>query len=355
MLGRLLKRDKGATPVVVPEAEPRQPVVAVAGIPGLDAALTAGDLAGVTAALDQAGTRDAGTELRLRHEAFQRAAAAERPDVVWPPTTDKILASVGGVPEVAAGDLDLDTLIAGVQGHGCLIVRGLFDESTCAGLRERIDLALQHFAARDRALDPQWHTPLSDLNGNPVSPVYRANGYVSFQGQVSVADTPAAADYVLSAFDTAGVPDLVRSYLGEEPALTLEKWVLRRVPPDSNTSWHQDGAFLGADIHTLNLWIALSDCGETASGLDIVAKRFNGIVPTGAYFDWDVAEDVVTEQRGDKPIVSPVFEPGDAVFFDQFLLHRTGIKPGMTEDRYALESWFFTPSSCPSHYSGLLA
>ena len=248
--------------------------------------------------------------------------------------------TVGGVPEVAAGDLDLDTLIAGVQGHGCLIVRGLFDESTCAGLRERIDLALQHFAARDRALDPQWHTPLSDLNGNPVSPVYRANGYVSFQGQVSVADTPAAADYVLSAFDTAGVPDLVRSYLGEEPALTLEKWVLRRVPrirtpagTRTVPSWCRHPHAEPVD-RAVRLW---GDRLWTRHRRQAVQRHR----PHGCVLRLGCRRGRRHRTAGDKPIVSPVFEPGDAVFFDQFLLHRTGIKPGMTEDRYALESWFF--------------
>ena len=27
------------------------------------------------------------------------------------------------------------------------------------------------------------------------------------------------------------------------------------------------------------------------------------------------------------------------------MLHRTGIRPGMTPERWALENWFFAPSS----------
>jgi hypothetical protein len=74
----------------------------------------------------------------------------------------------------------------------------------------------------------------------------------------------------------------------------------------------------------------------------------------GAVFDWDVSPDVVEQERGDVEIASPVFRAGDAIFFDQFLLHKTGTGPGFTEDRYALETWFFTPSSHPDNYSGLL-
>jgi ectoine hydroxylase-related dioxygenase (phytanoyl-CoA dioxygenase family) len=132
---------------------------------------------------------------------------------------------------------------------------------------------------------------------------------------------------------------------------------MRKVPPETGSSWHQDGAFLGTEKHTLNMWVALSDCGERASGLDVVARRFDSIVTTGtegAFFDWDVSPDVVEEVRGSDPIVAPVFAAGDAVFFDQFLLHKTGTNPAFTDDRYALETWFFTPSSFPGHYSGLL-
>ena len=28
-------------------------------------------------------------------------------------------------------------------------------------------------------------------------------------------------------------------------------------------------------------------------------------------------------------------------------LHRTGVSPGMTRTRYAIESWFFAPSTYP--------
>ena len=46
-------------------------------------------------------------------------------------------------------------------------------------------------------------------------------------------------------------------------------------------------------------------------------------------------------------VVLPEFAAGDALMFDQLTLHRTGILPTMTRDRYAIESWFFAPSRYP--------
>jgi hypothetical protein len=122
------------------------------------------------------------------------------------------------------------------------------------------------------------------------------------------------------------------------------------VPVDTNTDWHQDGAFLGRDVRTLNLWLCLSECGDDAPGLDMVPRRFDEVLATGtegAFFDWAVAQDVVDAARGDVEIVRPHFAPGDALLFDHLFLHRTAAAPGMTRERHAIETWFFAPSAYP--------
>ena len=356
MLNRLRRRS--GTPGV-----PAGPSMALslADYPGIDALLDAGDIpAAVALVADRkpGASRDevSRIELQLRNEAFRRAAAHSAEDVGWPPSTDEQVTATDGIPDIPASELDRDRLVAGVRNQGVLIARGLFSDDTCATLRSMIDETMAAFEQDRQRIDPAWNTPLADVSGE----VQGATHFRAFNhgaAGLSAADSPRSASFILAAFQEAGLPDLVESYLGERPALSLEKWTLRRVPPDTGSSWHQDGAFLGAEKHALNLWIALSDCGERASGLDIVARRLDHIVPTGtpgAFFDWDVAPDVVERERGDQPVVSPVFRAGDAVFFDQYLLHKTGTNPGFTENRYALESWFFTPSSFPSHYSGLL-
>jgi hypothetical protein len=55
-----------------------------------------------------------------------------------------------------------------------------------------------------------------------------------------------------------------------------------------------------------------------------------------------------------RPIESPVFGPGDAVFFDHLFLHRTEGHLGLTKNRYAIESWFFAPSTYPMEWGPLV-
>lgn len=363
MLQRLRARFSGQEPsgISAPAGTPVPFVLDLSNYEGIEAHLDLGDIAAAVELVAQSEPawsqqQRNRVELLLRHEAFQRAASRSPRAGQWPPRTERTFDVNAGLPEAAAEDLDRDAIVAGVRGHGALIVRGLFDHRACSDLRKMIDSAVDIFGEDRTLLDPDWNTPLTDLGGKILgAPAFR--GFNFHAAGLAAADAPTAAHYIIEQFSKLGLPELVGAYLAERPALSLEKWTLRKVPPDTGSSWHQDGAFLGVETRTLNLWVALSDCGEQASGLDIVARRFDHIVPTGtpgAYFDWDVSPDVVDQERGSNPIVAPVFKAGDAVFFDQFLLHKTGTKPDLTEDRYALETWFFTPTSFPGHYSGLL-
>ncbi len=97
------------------------------------------------------------------------------------------------------------------------------------------------------------------------------------------------------------------------------------------------------------MWTALTPCGVDAPSVDVFARPFADIVATGtddARYDWSVSAEQA-ERAGTRDVVRPVFAPGDALLFNQLTLHRTGVSPEMTRDRYALESWFFAPSTYP--------
>ena len=120
-------------------------------------------------------------------------------------------------------------------------------------------------------------------------------------------------------------------------------------------AWHQDGKFMGP-VRALNLWVSLSRCGDESPGLDILPSRLEEYLPTGtddAALSYQVAQKKVEEaaERTGKPVVRPIFEPGDAVFFDEKFLHATGSDPSMPKPRYAIENWFFGPSGFPEMYA----
>ena len=270
----------------------------------------------------------------------------------WPPAPSNLFSDVEGIPEIAPQQLTGDAIRAGVVGHGALIVRGLVPRPRVAQLIDDIDLT---FAARDAYFDgvpatdtAPWYVPFEPESGNAsIGPIRK---WVREGGGVLTAESPRSTFEVLETLGEAGLAEPLTEYLGERPVLSAKKWTLRRVPLEITADWHQDGAFLGPGIRVVNVWIALTHCGDDAPGLDIVGGRLHDLVPTGtegAWFDWSVGDPLVRAVSRDMPVVRPIFEPGDAILFDELNLHRTAITPGMTQERYAIESRFFAPSRFP--------
>lgn len=286
----------------------------------------------------------------VRHEAHLSRPPSS--PVPFEPPRAAPLAHPGDLPELDVDDLDLDSLRAGLAHHGCVLVRGLLREDVAARLRAGIDRALEAFDEADRTgadfADHGWYSQFT-----PTGDGYRVGGrrkWVRASGALWTADSPRMFRSLLAVVEETGVLDLVTSYLGERPALSANKCTLRRVPLSTSTGWHQDGAFLGEGVRSLNLWLALGSCGSDAPGLDLVPRRIDRVVPSGtegATFDWSVAPDVVAHEAGEAGVIRPEFRPGDALIFDHLFLHSTAVEEEMTNERHAMETWFFAPSAYP--------
>jgi hypothetical protein len=298
--------------------------------------------------------RDPAKEQRLvelRHAAFatlEPATAIEQ----WPPPCEDLFAGVEGIPEVHAGDLTPAAVRSGILAHGSLIVRELLRPEHVARLVRDIDEAFTAYDAHSGGVPiaetAPWFVPIDPGAGYKLTP----REWVRDGGGVLGADSPRALFDLIEIFTEVGIVDVLEGHLGERPALSVKKCTLRKVPVDTGTDWHQDGAFMGADLRTVNVWVALTDCGDDAPGLDVFPHRYDRVLETGtegALFDWSVGEPVARRAAPGVEIVRPLFRAGDAMLFDDLCVHRTGVSPGMTRERYAIEAWFFAPSAYPHH------
>jgi hypothetical protein len=292
--------------------------------------------------------------MRLRNQTYQRGVG--RPD--WPPAIPDLFPDKG-VPDITAADLSTELLGSAILHHGAIIVRGLLAEPLMGELRAGADKAIS-LATRSRAGDETatcspWYCHVPDSETFDLN-VARAFAELDASA-VLAGDSPILFEKIRERYEAMGVFRAVEGYLGERPMLSLAKTVLRRVPANNGSEWHQDGAFLGADTRVVNLWLTLSDCGVDAPGLEIVAGRLERILPVGtgdAQFDWSVGPSVVAGEIDPALIQSPVFKAGDAMLFDHLFLHRTGVRPTMTKTRYAVEAWMFAPSTFPTENFALM-
>jgi hypothetical protein len=280
----------------------------------------------------------------LRFDAYTKTEwGHERPD--WPRCVEDLFPGER-IPEVAREQLTVERLRSGIMHHGSLLVRGLANGDQVEQLTGDIDKALvafdTHAAGGKRSDLAGWFQPFTQDRGS-----YRR--LRRKRGAVLAVDSPPALFDLVETFAHAGIDRLVRDYFAEPPMMLAKKVVLRRVPPHDMTTggWHQDGAFMGVGIRSLNIWLSLSHCGDDAPGLDVVGRRLDELVETGGegtFNDW-ATNPQAAERVGSGAVVRPIFEPGDALLLDHMTLHRTAADTGMTKDRYAIETWLFAPST----------
>jgi len=291
--------------------------------------------------------------LRLRHRAGAKLVEDPPPVPDDPNPAFDRLPRDSALIEVVPGDLTPELLRAAIVRRGCLLVRGLVGEDDATRLAGEIQRA---FAARDAAAAGAGSADGYYEEFVPDPPFeFVERGWVAESGGVAGADSPKLMFDMLEIFERTGLRKVIAEYLGEPPALSIQKCTLRRTEPSSGGEWHQDGAFLG-DVRALNVWVSLSHCGDDAPGLDIVPCRVDYVAPTGtdgALFDWSVSPKVAEDLAGDAGIMRPIFEPGDVLLFDELFLHKTAADPAMPNSRYAVESWFFGPSAYPERYAPL--
>lgn len=300
-----------------------------------------------------AGEPDPAIEIRLaalRYEAFDELPVGSGYES-WPvrePDLDR--SGPARIPQASPGDLDAATVRRAIQTHGSLHVPGLLDAVQVQRFVDGIDHVLslresnKDSPYRDHS---SWFSSLKLPRDEGQS---LARPWVAGDGGILACDSPRMLDLLLRTYEQIGLRKVIAEYLGERPVLSANKGTLRRARLEGKTDWHQDGAFIGSGVRALNVWVALTDCGVDAPGMDIVPKRFEEVQETGtggAIFDWAVGPDTVARLSVDAPVVRPHYRAGDVMLFDDLLLHRTALDPSMTNPRHAIESWFFAKTDYP--------
>ncbi len=266
-----------------------------------------------------------------------------------------------GVPEVDYADFTDQALLSAMASSGCLIVRGFFDANVADTYKPLIDQMLDaaYGEASEGNSDPveqTLHNPPEALSTLIPKNVWaNSRGFHRRSGSVMCVESSGICEQLIELYDSRNLRSIAENYLGEAPCLSALKWVLRRSKlPINPAGWHQDGAFMGEDINSLNMWLALDHCGgdSGAPGLDVVPMRLREIVGAGeddAALSWSVGDGAVSQKFGADQLVSPVFKPGDVFFFDHFLLHRTQYAETFPRLRYAIETWFFGAKNFPKN------
>jgi hypothetical protein len=298
--------------------------------------------------------RSAGRRLlRLRHLAGVRILDEGDKQPQYTTPDFEALPDGDNLPEIGSKDVTPELLRAGILRDGCLLVRGLIPRDVALAFASQIDRAYEE---RERKLSggeaAEGYYEEFELDSRFEPLIVR--DWIKQGGGLLAVDSPLLTFEMLEIFQEAGLPRLIEGYLGEPGMISAHKTTLRKAVPSVPGKWHQDGAFMG-EVRSINLWLSLSHCGDVAPGLDIVPRRLGELVasemPDDPNLYYLVSDETAEEVAGDKEIIRPIFEPGDALLFDELFLHQTASDPSMPNPRFAIESWFFSGSAFPAKYA----
>jgi len=256
------------------------------------------------------------------------------------------------IPEIDARELTLNNLAGGIKHHGSIIVRNFIGSEKAKELKKGIDRVMNSSIKYEETEKGNiWFKPLQGDNSKRIT--NKGLKMMRESGSARTLLSPRMTKNLIGIFNDLGLKEILHEYFNEAPCLSLNKWVLRKMNPLTfPADWHQDGAFMGKEIKSVNLWMALTECGKGTdkAGMDIIPKRLNDLVPTGtegAIFKWSVSRKYVDDNFNQPE--RPHFNQGDAIFFDHLNLHSTSYSESFKTTRYAIETWFFAASSSPQN------
>ena len=261
--------------------------------------------------------------IETRIEAYSTREPSEHPRLIVDQQASTAHQAKRCLPEIDAKEFTIDQLRAAVGKHGALIVRNMFSRTSTDTLIKAADRVI------DACSDPNASNPASTYFNPPANlrtimprrdkELGNTRSFHRESGSAMCVEAPCVAEALLLLYEAHGLKELVGEYLGEPPCLSVKKWVLRRSKlPVAEAGWHQDGAFMGTNLNSINMWMPLNECGgETgAPGMDVVPQRLNKLASTeGAQFDWSVSDAQVSSRFAEHRAHRRVLNGGDEFFF----------------------------------------
>lgn len=162
---------------------------------------------------------------------------------------------------------------------------------------------------------------------------------------------------ILKAIQKSILPEVYKQFFGGKALASYEYCTVRYQAPDIRHltyPFHQDGNYqsrAAEDRTGLTTWIPFVDCGTGAPGLQVVANKFDRILPAPKGTREPILAtdtDLVLKEYSHR-LWSPQFRAGDVMVFDGFTVHRTYITTEMTEERQSCDFRVFPVAAVPRY------
>jgi len=193
---------------------------------------------------------------------------------------------------------------------------------------------------------------------------------ISF-GHVARRDRRPVIDRAITAMLASPAGERLRWLLGDDLAFLVDNCSLRfheSGNDESRLRFHFDADFIGTTHLAVNVWVPLDPVGETSPGLTFLDPEVDGRPLVQIWqskmrlaedpsrpmhmvrFRDDFIDSALSAVSG-KTLLTPVLAPGDAVLFNQFVLHSTQKMAGPHARRRSYEFRVAAAGAIPTFYA----
>lgn len=242
-------------------------------------------------------------------------------------------------------NLDLPGIVQGLNNHGCVLLKQLFPGDFLKSLLPRAVESFEHWEANLPQM-PEAVQKYYAMHNNQL-PSYE----LTRKGENPL--------LIYHLFLSSPLVDIMHAVLGATYYMSMIHTVVRRQMPSRPkdfTQYHQDGYFFNPEWRVIHCWFPIVNCGEDAPSLELIPAGLKDIRPSshkpfkGDHYydnrDLDMDTDILP-YFPKETFWTMVLEPGDAILYDNFALHRTYCTPEMTQARYNLEIRFVPDVDLP--------
>ncbi|GAC19953.1 phytanoyl-CoA dioxygenase family protein [Paraglaciecola arctica] len=211
---------------------------------------------------------------------------------------------------------------------------------------------------------------VSQYTDTVAAPLPQEYKYLPHASSVSLGaiDDKALVDVLLAEIGRGTAGCFVRKMLGSNEVLCDldQAWIRRQYAlhlyplKHAAHGWHQDGA-LGFDflkaasalkepealLPTVTCWIALTECGVDAPGLEFVSQDIRSLL-----LPEELTDNNIFNRFSADSFFKPQMEAGDAVIFSGASLHRTHVLKEMQSNRTSVELRFVAKDNIPQRLLG---
>lgn len=239
-------------------------------------------------------------------------------------------------PDFIAGEVSAQTIVDALRTKGCCVLRSLVPLETVQEIRRCIlieyDLLDQRFESQTMTEEEHRHC-------------YRYGILRPFEQEYILESGQPMAEVMLALIQQTILREVYHLFFQEDIlSLLIPSSHVRRIYPKDGVPFHQDSSVMRLhQVELMNSWFPLDPAGVNAPSVEMYPQAQKKCWPSGLendgslYGHLQITQEQILQALPETELWAPQLFPGDVLLLQSYTVHRTHLRPEMTEVRRDFE------------------